>query len=201
MKRADEDVKRELSTFLNSNKPFYFVRHAKTEWNKENRVMGHKDVQLNSTGITQAHLLGRMLQFQKLGIKYIYTSPLLRAKRTAEILSYYLKCEVIEVEDLKGTNSGIIEGQVYKDLQWKFNWEKGSKIEGAETFQNFRNRIVKAMNKIFENQEPVLIVSHGAVCRLLSELLYGKKQIASNAEFIKFPVSLVKTSSKMVSKL
>ena len=66
--------------------PFYFVRHGQTDWNKINQTLCAQDnIQLNTTGLIQATNVARLLQ--NISIKEIYSSPLMRAKQTAEIIN------------------------------------------------------------------------------------------------------------------
>ncbi|MDR0774396.1 MAG: histidine phosphatase family protein [Rickettsia sp.] len=79
-------------------KPFYFLRHGETDWNRQHVYMGSQDIPLNQTGENQAreasHILG------KKDIKHIVTSPLIRAYRTAEIVNEKLKVDITIVLEL-----------------------------------------------------------------------------------------------------
>jgi broad specificity phosphatase PhoE len=62
-------------------KPFYFIRHGETEWNRQGIYMGHKDIPLNETGRAQAYNAKKYLK--KEPISYSVTSSLARAYETA----------------------------------------------------------------------------------------------------------------------
>lgn len=64
---------------------FYFIRHGETDWNRDKRIMGQMDIPLNETGVAQARSARNLLK--ELNIQHIYTSPLLRAYQTAQILN------------------------------------------------------------------------------------------------------------------
>jgi len=60
------------------------IRHGETEWNRSGRVMGDQPIPLNRTGEEQARTCAGILS--RTPIAAIYTSPVLRAAQTAEIL-------------------------------------------------------------------------------------------------------------------
>ncbi len=69
--------------------PFYFIRHGETDWNKIHQALcSQDDIPLNETGLLQATQVCK--QLGSLGITKIYSSPLMRAKQTAEIINNQL---------------------------------------------------------------------------------------------------------------
>lgn len=70
--------------------PFYFVRHGETDWNKINKALcSQDDISLNETGLIQAANAAKKIN--SLGITKIYSSPLLRAEQTAQIINERLR--------------------------------------------------------------------------------------------------------------
>ncbi len=65
----------------------YIMRHGETYWNKEGRIQGSSDIELTDFGVELAELSAA--GFQRDGIRFdrIYTSPLIRAVKTAEIVA------------------------------------------------------------------------------------------------------------------
>ena len=63
---------------------FGFIRHGVTAWNKEGRAQGSSDVPLDQEGIEMAQRLAERLAMEQWDV--IYTSPLIRAAKTAEII-------------------------------------------------------------------------------------------------------------------
>ena len=62
-----------------------FVRHGVTAWNKEGRAQGSSDIPLDEEGIEMAEHVANRLATESWDV--IYTSHLLRAKKTAEIIA------------------------------------------------------------------------------------------------------------------
>lgn len=86
----------------------YIVRHGETDWNKERRVQGHTDIPLNDYG---RHLARETAEGMKdLHIDLGYTSPLLRAKETAEIILGGRDVPLWEDERIKEVGFGDYEG-------------------------------------------------------------------------------------------
>ena len=143
------------------HKPFYYIRHGQTDWNKNQKPMGHKDIPLNETGVKQAHKAVSLLK----GVEFtsIVTSPLLRAKKTAEIIAEAKDIPLTVVEELKENSWGVLEGEVKGIGSWLDKWRDNEPIEGAEPYSEFSDRIISGMQKILEIPGPILIVSHGGV--------------------------------------
>ena len=62
------------------------IRHGQSEWNKENRFTGWKDVDLSEQGKEEAHAAGKLLKAEGLSFDESYTSVLKRAIRTLWII-------------------------------------------------------------------------------------------------------------------
>jgi len=62
------------------------VRHGQSEWNKLNQFTGWKDVDLTQTGIEEAKQAGKKLKTQGLHFDIAFTSVLIRAQRTLDLM-------------------------------------------------------------------------------------------------------------------
>ena len=68
------------------------IRHGETVWNVQGRVQGSDDSALTEEGVRQAVATGRRLAGMR--IDAVYSSPILRAKRTAELILQEAKCDL-----------------------------------------------------------------------------------------------------------
>ena len=139
--------------------PFYYLRHGETDWNLQRRMQGRSDVPLNETGIAQAHAAKSLLT--GLEIRTVCTSPLARARDTAEIVNQTLGCPVVTIDDLAECSFGDYEGEFYGD--WVAAWRRGDPLPGAEPYDAFLARSVAGINRALTHEGPVLIVAHGGV--------------------------------------
>lgn len=172
------------------NKSFYFVRDAQTDWMVNNLIMGKTDIPLNSTGIEQAKLLREKVQ--NLNFNAIYTSPLLRAVETADILDAYLKLQhpVIVVDGLIERNRGLYEGQTNDKSTMQNIHEKNNGNVNEEDAEKFKERVSNAFNTILDNDTNPLIVSHGSIFKLLKkELNITHPEISKNSGIYFFKYS------------
>jgi probable phosphoglycerate mutase len=143
-------------------RPYWFLRHGETDWNRENRTQGSTDVPLNEQGIAQAHRAAALLHGR--GIETIVSSPLQRARHTADIVAAALGLAVHIRQDLREASFGAHEGEVMGE--WFAAWVEGSVApEGGESFVAVRTRVVAALNEILEAPGLALVVGHGAVFR------------------------------------
>ena len=79
---------------------FYLTLHGETEWNRERRFQGQLDSRLTEHGVEQARLMGvtlRGLLGDSTGYAVV-SSPLGRARRTAEIICQVLRIESRQIE-------------------------------------------------------------------------------------------------------
>jgi broad specificity phosphatase PhoE len=147
---------------------FVYLRHGETDWNREQRMQGGVDIPLNAAGELQAAEARALLG--GLGLAAVYHSPLLRAKRTAELVNETLGLPMTEVAELREANFGAWEGtQVDRSPGGHYDlWIKGGITpEGGESFAGFLDRSLAAINLCLEdaaarNAFP-LIVAHGGV--------------------------------------
>lgn len=96
---------------------FYIFRHGQTDWNKEGRLQGHSDIELNTTGIEQAINLKQKFINLKLTelIKEVYTSDLKRAHKTCSLI--FENSPIILEPKLREMNIGKLEGVSKQELQ------------------------------------------------------------------------------------
>lgn len=99
----------------NNIKNIYIVRHGETDWNKEGKIQGGEaDIPLNETGKEQTKKLAlyfKQYRLSKHNIDCIWTSPLLRAKETAEILKRNININSLKIHnELKETGIGKLSG-------------------------------------------------------------------------------------------
>jgi probable phosphoglycerate mutase len=147
--------------------PFFFLRHGETGWNRQGLPQGSRDIPLNDTGLAQAQSAAAALRH--IEIATIVASPLVRARRTAEIVAAARGLEIVFEPALAETHWGAREGTPEDGLLPK--WYAGETPAGAEPFAEFCVRIANAVARALTNPAPVLIVAHGGSFSALRETL------------------------------
>jgi len=156
------------------------VRHGETEWNVAEIFRGRIDIDLNETGIRQAELLAEYLS--KVKIEAIYSSPLKRALKTAEIIAGYHKLEVATATGLIDFNFGQWQGLSHKEVKDKYkelyaawtNRPDQVKIPDGESLDDVRKRATGVVGSIIERYKgTVVLVSHRVVNKVLICALLG----------------------------
>ena len=144
----------------------YFVRHGETDWNKQKKIQGSCDIELNEKGLAQALETAKLLKDKKIDI--ILSSPLKRAKKTAEIIAEQLNVDVEVVDELKERNFGGFEGQEIVKIDFKSLWRLKEEVgvEGLEQMLELFKRVQLGCRKITEkySDKNVLVVAHNGVC-------------------------------------
>jgi probable phosphoglycerate mutase len=144
--------------------PFWFLRHGETDWNAQGLSQGNVDIPLNPTGLAQARSAAERLRNR--GIATIVSSPLSRARVTADIAGEALSLPVQIDDGLREVRFGVQEGHPMSE--WFAHWVAGNFTpEGAETFAELRRRAVAAVNAAIALPPAVLVVAHGALFRAL----------------------------------
>ena len=65
----------------------YFIRHGETDFNRKGLIQGTSDIPLNENGIRQAGMAADWFKEQKITFDKVFASPLIRARKTAAIVS------------------------------------------------------------------------------------------------------------------
>jgi broad specificity phosphatase PhoE len=144
---------------------------------------------LRQAGIAQARSAAALLRNR--GIASIISSPLSRARVTAEIVGETLGLPISLDIDWQEVSFGVQEGQPMSD--WFTDWVAGTATpQGAESMAELRLRSVIAANRALANPPVVLVVAHGALFRALrAEMGLTASVRTRNAEplFCEPPVS------------
>ncbi|PWH14920.1 MAG: hypothetical protein DDG60_06885 [Anaerolineae bacterium] len=153
------------------------VRHGESIGNAENRLQGHADFALSPTGREQARQLAVRWRSDAVRFDYAITSPLSRARETAQILVDILGIPHLEVDPLWiERNMGLRSGMTFDEIRARYPeptflnpYEPWS--EQGESDWELYLRAGKALHTLL--QRPAgryLVVSHGA---LLNKVLYS----------------------------
>jgi len=143
---------------------FWFLRHGETDWNAQNLSQGNVDIPLNQTGLAQARSASLLLRNR--GIRSVISSPLGRARVTADIAAAELGLPVQIDDGLREVAFGVQEGKPM--AEWFQPWVDGLLTpEGAESFPALTTRAVAAINRCTARPPLVLVVAHGALFRAL----------------------------------
>ena len=102
-------------TGSNSETHIILIRHGETDWNVEGRYQGQADPPLNSRGQDQAHQLASNLVNN--GLDVLYTSPLIRASQTAQIIADQLLIPTFSDSRLTEINQGDWETRLRSEIE------------------------------------------------------------------------------------
>ena len=160
----------------------YLIRHGQTDWNAQRRFQGSQDIPLNETGRLQAKEAANNLASTP--FEAIYSSQLIRAKETAEIIRGSRSQEIQIEEDLREGTFGSLEGECYgANSPWDdlshLSYEERLHhkwVNDQETAHQLIERVVPCLLKIASTHEDhkVLVVTHGGVMRTLLAVLEKK---------------------------
>lgn len=155
-----------------TNSKLGLLRHGQTDWNIDLRLQGTTDIAMNSTGISQIETAAKHLDKDW---DVVLSSPLGRARQSAEIVAKQIGIEQIEIEPLLLERAfGIGEGLTY--AEWGEKFAKLDDIPGAESRSSVEQRARELLDHISQRYagSRVLAVSHGALIRfVLSEVSQG----------------------------
>ena len=151
----------------------YLIRHCQTGSNKQHLFQGRIDTDINEEGARQLDLLAE--RFRDIPLDAVYSSPLLRARRTAEAVARYRSLPVRQDPRLIEIDVGAWEGRSWdrlllEDPERCRLWleEPGLfQAEGGETMEAVYARMGEALLDIAAAHpgERVAVVSHGCAIR------------------------------------
>ena len=177
---------------------FYLVRHGQTDWNAREIVQGCTDIPLNETGLAQAARARDLLRDAPIDV--IFTSPLIRAVRTAEIINEAHGVPMIREPRLRERNYGIYEAASYSVYPGVAFWdyERNMKAEGAETVREVFERVYRCLDDIRRDYagQCVMLAMHGGAARAVYCYFNGmpegrplKSIFIPNAEPMRFEIA------------
>lgn len=174
-------------------KEIFLIRHG-----RQCSTLCNVDVALAEAGREQAELLGERLTTY--GLEKLYSSTLLRARETAEIVNRHLQIPYEMLPDMEEINFGGLTGKTTEEIEaeyGEFRKERSLHKEdlpypdGGECGRDVVNRALPQIKKLCRAPENRIgIVTHGGVIRsLCAEILH-----ANQRHKLKFGIDLENTS-------
>lgn len=152
------------------------VRHGQTEWNRVERFRGRADVPLNETGLAQAEAAGRRIAATWQPVA-VYSSPLSRARRTAEAIARPLNLRPESTPGLVDIDYGEWQGLTPDEARQRWPdevqaWYESphtARIPGGETLPALQARAMAAVLELAARHagRTIVLVSHTVVNRAI----------------------------------
>jgi probable phosphoglycerate mutase len=151
----------------------YIMRHGQTDWNVRKKIQGRTDIPLNEAGRAMAVAAGK--EYADINFDVCYSSPLVRARETAELVLAGRDVPIITDDRLMEMCFGIYEGYEKPfenpdcpvSVIFKAPENYTTPFEGAESFEELYARtgafIREVVNPGLEEGKDILIVGHGAM--------------------------------------
>lgn len=146
----------------------YFIRHGETDWNREGRFQGSRDIPLNDEGRAQAR---RLAEAWKAPVDAVVSSPLGRARETAEILAASRNLPLAGVDRrLVERHYGLAEGLTLVDRRLRF---PDGTIPGVEEPVTIRARARHYLDALADEYpgRRVAVLSHGGFINVVLALV------------------------------
>jgi broad specificity phosphatase PhoE len=160
----------------------YVIRHGEIPSNRSSIYPGTRPESLTTRGREQAMVLGERLRNQ--GIRQIYTSPIKRARETAEILGNAVGAPIHVENDLRemdlGPWEGLSEDQVGREFprEWEI-WNRAPatlRLPGREPLQQVQTRALSMIRNLCLRHfgATIAAVTHVSVVRCVVLYAVGK---------------------------
>lgn len=149
------------------------IRHGQSEADILNVHEGRADFPLTELGVKQATAMAETIS-NNYEISKIYSSPLLRARETAEKLSKATITPITFEDNLMEFNNGLLAGLSREEANEKYPEPEvrypHTALYGMESMIDFRIRAEIALSKIIAENNPnstIAIVAHGGIINML----------------------------------
>lgn len=159
----------------------YLVRHGESVYNAEGRVQGQSDIPLSPQGEKQSEAVAQALA--SVPVTAIYSSPLLRARQTAERIAAIHGLPIQFDDRLKELHAGIFQGKLRRELPLLFPqeyaaWSSGDPfyvIPGGQSRFQVQQRGKEVLEEIAARHTGhTVVVGHGALFRFALAALLGQ---------------------------
>lgn len=158
------------------------IRHGETDWNTEKRLQGQLDIDLNATGVAQAHAVRPGLRGYPFAA--VYSSDLTRALRTAHIATGELGIAVSPAPTLRERHYGVYQGLTADEASLQhpevhhLHRARAPHFDylGGESLAAFARRIVDGLEAIAQAHrgQTVLAFTHGGVLDVVYRHAVGR---------------------------
>jgi broad specificity phosphatase PhoE len=147
------------------------ARHAQTADNAGGRILGRRDPPLTALGLAQAQRLGAALDGA--GLRALWTSPLLRARQTAEVVGAALGLAPVVLDDLIESARGRWEGETVADIARAepdrhaafVAGDPAFAFPGGESLHEQGVRTARALAAVAGGPLPALVIAHAGTVR------------------------------------
>ncbi|MEE8042418.1 MAG: histidine phosphatase family protein [Pseudomonadales bacterium] len=152
----------------------FLIRHGETEWNRENRMQGWLDSELTGRGRAQARTSAKVLA--EFDIHRLFSSPLGRARKTAEVIGKHAELQVEVDKRLAERHMGDLAGLTLEEIQVRFpeEWEErisnrfNYRPPGGESLTDMATRVAPFLEALGALEgHSIAIVSHGVMGRVI----------------------------------
>jgi probable phosphoglycerate mutase len=170
------------TTLLKPGLTLYLIRHGETDWNRDARYQGQRDVPLNETGRAQSRRQGEMLKSLP-GISSFdfVSSPLDRAIETMRIILSAIERDETAFQtdpQIRELSYGHWEGQLAADLPTTDPAGLAGKISdpfrwrprNGESYSDLQERVSAWLSRLDRN---TVAVTHGGVSRVARGAIFG----------------------------
>ncbi|HOO55375.1 MAG TPA: histidine phosphatase family protein [bacterium] len=181
----------------------FFIRHGETDLNRELRVQGKININLNETGRMQLESTAK--KFEKIHLDSIYASPLVRAVESAEIIAEKKGLKVKTLDWLVEIDHGGLEGLNREEAEEKYPglldvWhncpDEAVFPGGGETARDLAERIKKGLLELIRSENgTVVLVTHQVVTGTAKCLIEGIplsqlwKDKLINGDYLEFEIT------------
>lgn len=157
----------------------FLIRHGQTDWNLEGRFQGREDIPLNEQGVLQAIECGNAIKGEEVNI--VITSPLIRAKRTAQIIADEIGANQLFIEEgITERDFSKVSGMTPQEREAFYASGEEDDKEPWELLSKRMMANIEKYAKLYPGQN-IIMVSHGAsincVLAVLSEGRTGTGKI------------------------
>lgn len=169
------------------------IRHARTQWNLEKKIQGTTDLQLCEQGLMEARNWVERLKPEQFDL--IAASPMIRAAKTAQLMSRGLGMDVIVDKGLKEQDFGSWEGRQIKEIrkmqpgqveaQEKMGWQFCP--PGGESRKAVLDRVTRSLSQISAScpGQKILLVTHSSVMKIMIYQAMGRRFLPSEDPVLK----------------
>jgi len=153
----------------------FVIRHGETDWTRERRFTGARDIPLSRTGIAQCEAVAERLAATVPAA--VYASPLERARTSAELVAKPHRLAVTVEPAFREMGFGPWEGWSREEVAARFaeayrTWRSAPhelRLDGVETLGEVAARVGRGLQALRDGRagQTVVLVTHAIVVRLL----------------------------------